>query len=449
MEIFDLNVDNYTIYELEDFFSLQSNTYGMNDVINRKDGLCNKIMNDLSIGHETKNNINTFLEKASKVLINSINEGMREANKDLVQKFDDFKVNMVPNTDKLIIKDPYAASNFTPKADGLNIASYGAPSGVINPVSFKTLLKGLTLDSRFRDNYFTTKSSDYHVTLPTRFDKVISYRLVSVTLPMSIYNVSESYGNNIIQIEWGATNAYGNTYNLVIPDGLYQQSDTRAALIADAINERLINDPLSPNNSGIDYKLRYSIDKASGKSIFGQLQAAGAPLYFKIIMNVDYYPANPVATQGQINYNKNVMLFLGWLLGFRNSEYVSSNVGPLLLGTTISESPCYMRMPLYGYIAIDDYQNNSNGYFIAAHSDSISIPNILAKINLSAFYTAVGPFNTWQMDLSLTEVNKIKKFFGPVDIQKMRVTLYDEYGRVISLNNLDFTIELAIECVYS
>ena len=48
--------------------------------------------------------------------------------------------------------------------------------------------------------------------------------------------------------------------------------------------------------------------------------------------------------------------------------------------------------------------------------------------------------------LKLIEVDNI---FGPVNIEKMRITLYDEYGRQVILNNMDWSCALMFECMYS
>jgi hypothetical protein len=36
-----------------------------------------------------------------------------------------------------------------------------------------------------------------------------------------------------------------------------------------------------------------------------------------------------------------------------------------------------------------------------------------------------------------------------VDIQRMRITLVDDFGRVMDLNNMDWSFALMFECVYS
>ena len=45
--------------------------------------------------------------------------------------------------------------------------------------------------------------------------------------------------------------------------------------------------------------------------------------------------------------------------------------------------------------------------------------------------------------------NKTRKFYGPVDIQKIHVRLIDQYGRLVDLNNMDFTFSLELTQLYN
>jgi len=48
----------------------------------------------------------------------------------------------------------------------------------------------------------------------------------------------------------------------------------------------------------------------------------------------------------------------------------------------------------------------------------------------------------------LSLVTTARQYFGPVDIQKLGVQLLDEYGRVIDLNNMDFSFCLTLQSIY-
>jgi len=42
-----------------------------------------------------------------------------------------------------------------------------------------------------------------------------------------------------------------------------------------------------------------------------------------------------------------------------------------------------------------------------------------------------------------------RQYFGPVDLMKLRVRLLDEYGRVVSLNNADYSFTIKVEQLYN
>lgn len=126
---------------------------------------------------------------------------------------------------------------------------------------------------------------------------------------------------------------------------------------------------------------------------------------------------------------------------------VGSNI--ILPAALVSEGLFYIKGPQYIFVAIDDYNNNVNNYYVSAYSDSINNRNILARINLSNRGNAGGVYQTSESDGFSSQINRSRNYFGPVSIEKLRITLYDEYGRIINLNNMDWSCSLMFECMYS
>ena len=77
MDAFDLNIDNYTIDELEDFFMLGRSAgvpvYDTTNVDQKKALLCNKLTSDAALTPALKSGIKSFLEQASGRIIMYIN----------------------------------------------------------------------------------------------------------------------------------------------------------------------------------------------------------------------------------------------------------------------------------------------------------------------------------------------------------------------------------------
>jgi hypothetical protein len=408
-----------------------------------------------------KAKLENFLENVSSILKNRGNgNGNGNGSTQDRENFTDLKMEMMTGTNSLIIKDPTSAHNIQINNNvnpGKDIDTYGTSRGVINPLLTNTILKAINIDTRFRENYYSTKSTNLTITLPFRVEKVISYRIVGITLPLSYYNISQSYGNNVIQINVFTRSAPGNvavSYNLILPDGCYnttQSNSEFSSTLEQVINNMLINDVNSPNNTILGLNLRYTIDRTSGRSIFAQdATISGTVAYnFDIIMSVE----NSLQS-GQVeeDYNRVLMTKLGWVLGFRFAKYSSSNTvatPPTTFGSIVSEGICFTKFPLYAFLAIDDFNNNANNYYMSVFSNSISVSNIVAKVNLTEFSQSSGTFQGSQGESSSTSINREKRFFGPVNIQKLKVTLYDDMGRVLDLNNMDWSLELAFECVYN
>jgi hypothetical protein len=252
-----------------------------------------------------------------------------------------------------------------------------------------------------------------------------------------------------------------------LQDGVYntQQSPSNfTASIEKEINNILNSNPNSPNVAipllpGLppSPKLVYTINRVNGKSIFAQDVTATQLYYFKIITNVGLNVTNGDVT---IDYdvNKGIITRLGWVLGFRVAQISSSNwdgdtanipPSPEVFGSLISSSICFTKYPIYGFLAVDDFNNNVLDYYRSVFSESISIPNIISRIDLTRLIESAGAFQASQGQSSSTSINTERKFFGPVTIQKLKITLYDDLGYVLDLNGMDWAVEFAFECVYN
>jgi hypothetical protein len=69
--------------------------------------------------------------------------------------------------------------------------------------------------------------------------------------------------------------------------------------------------------------------------------------------------------------------------------------------------------------------------------------NILARITVQT----TAPFSILAQN-NLNLVSTSREYFGPVNIQHMNIQLLDEYGRVIDLNNMDFSFCLTLTTAY-
>jgi hypothetical protein len=128
-------------------------------------------------------------------------------------------------------------------------------------------------------------------------------------------------------------------------------------------------------------------------------------------------------------------LKFGWFLGFRNGLYVG-NVNYVSEGIVNTTGPRYL------YLVVDDFNNNVNNNFYSAFNSSILNKNILARISIQT-----STFNILEQN-NLSIISNPRDYFGPVNLNAMNIQLLDEYGRIVDLNNMDFSFCLTLVTVY-
>ena len=105
--------------------------------------------------------------------------------------------------------------------------------------------------------------------------------------------------------------------------------------------------------------------------------------------------------------------------------------------------------PTYAYLGINDFNNSANDYFVGAFTASLFSKDIIARINLVKAMQNEGVYHSADDDGSSTQLNRTRNFFGPVDIEKLKISLYDKFGRIIELNNMDWSFTIAFDCLYN
>ena len=444
MEKIDLDISNYNTTELEEIFDL-TYPYTEGDVENKKHNLYIKVVNDENLSISHKQSIGKFLSDVEKKLTNIVKTGIEEsAPADPPNKFSDLKNTIIESGGNFIIENK-AIKNQAYKlsrTDGLSYSDDGGvPPGIINPIRIQSIKRALNIDSRFRPDYFSTNASDLHLTLPYKFSNVINVRLASIQIPLTYYAINESFANNTFTVLYdldASTGKFQEAKLIRLPDGNYNTSfsGSNASHIESVMNAEMLG---KIDQSKLP--LRYTVDRNSGRSIFAidpSSSLLGTP--YRIIFDGQLSFAGSQASDA---FASALPFYLGWQLGFRSGLYDAPS------GEAVaSEGICYIKGPQYIFLALDDYNNNVNNYYISAYTDSINNKNILARLNVSSIIQSNGVYNSGEDDGFSTQINRSRNYFGPVDIQRVRLTLYDEYGRIINLNNMDWSCALMFEQVY-
>jgi hypothetical protein len=418
---FDLNIHNYKLNELEEIFDLPQN-YDQAIIELRELKLRENICSDSSVNDNMRNETLEFLKQAKDNLINSLNN--------LKNKIT--KLNL-PNTDislrpSKIISE--SGSQYIIERDNTAF-SQSFPSefypGSINPLKKRSIRQYLNIDTRFRDNYYSTLSTNFHLDLPIKFGNVLSMQLSAFEIITSYYVISKQYGNNFFWITINQTNGESNKAQIIIPDGNYIPSD-----LLDYLNNYVSATGPLGSKDAIFNNIVFTINISSSSSGSGQMVIGFTELPSEGATITLDFQAN---TQGNPDNGTPLTLKIGWLLGFRLGIY-ENNVN------YVSEGIVNLTGPKYFYLVIDDYNNNVINGFYSAFNSSILNKNILARIS----YQDGSFINVSENNLSL--LTGPRQYFGPVDIQKLHIQLIDEFGRFIDLNNMDYSFCLTLQSVY-
>jgi hypothetical protein len=410
---FDLNIDNYNLKELEEFFGLNYNNYNEEAISKQESKLKLNILNDKNVSSTTKNNTLQFLSEVRKKLLNhikTITSNIYKFEKSLDNGL--HKSDIINSGSATIIKQ-----STTPYSNSFPSEFY---QGSINPLSKRILRQNVNIDTRFRNNYYTTNASNFNVDLPLKISDVVSLQLSALEFPSTFYVVSQVFGNNFFVLEISGL----APLIVTIPDGNYDYLSLQEYInnylqtvgTGNYQNIRFLSDINTPLGSGPS--------AGSGRMVAGSTSGTTA---FSINFLTDRY--------GNEDRQTPLPLKLGWLMGFREGYYENTL-------TYVSEGIINLLGPRYIYLVVDDFNNNVNDGFYAAFSSSILNKNILARISLQGTV-----FNLLSKD-NFNLITSPRQYFGPVDIQKLQIQLLDEYGRILNLNNMDYSFCLTFQTIY-
>ena len=128
------------------------------------------------------------------------------------------------------------------------------------------------------------------------------------------------------------------------------------------------------------------------------------------------------------------------LINRLTNEFSNNLINKKIIAT--SEGTGFLPSPRYGFLSINDYQNDYHDKIKIVYNNNIESNNIISKINLTP-YTSKSLASRDSAMLRLR--NKTRNYIKPVNINKLNIKFYDEYGRIIDLNNMDWSFTLVVE----
>ena len=449
MSNFDLNIQNYTINDIENFFKLTGKNYSKSDIEYKEYEMRNLLLQDKSLSKAIKRDVIVFCTAAKQwLLFSKFGERSIAPSNDEKNEHDRDDFQRPPTTIRKSIDStqiPLALSQEIARKDSELIYNHGKPyifvdnsefhKGNMNPLNNRIIQKCLSIDSKHRDNYGLSEASDFTIQLPSKISNVVSMQLANFEMPLTLYNISSCYGNHYLWIEL-TTQFYRDgpvtlhSKFIVLPDGMYSATTVIAT----------INDLLSPrDNSGnlVDPENYFSyinfyldIDEYTTGSGRTYVRPAGEKAFIINSIFMDF-TKDIEGVPDRVDYK----MRLGWNLGFRNQKYAGSLIYK-------SEAVLDIKTVKYVYLAVEDYQKSVNNLFVNAFESNRISEHAIARILLSTEDFTI------LMENSLNLVTEERKYFGPVDIQRLRVRLYDDHGRKLHMNYTDFSFVLNLKILY-
>lgn len=416
MDAFNLNVDDYSEKDIVSLLSLNQ-SYTVEDIEKSKEILKYQLLKNEEVDSEKKSNLILFLDTISETLSNKL------TNKHKLE----LPINSISkHGGNILINKKDKLENFD------------------NLISKR---KTINVDSRFRKDYINTKSNNFDFELLEKENNVKNIFISDVDIPSSYNTISHEYNNNTLLVDYYDNNAI----KIVIPDGKYKQHyDSNVGMnsikevidmMSDVNNEEygnieygeiVNNNFVNSGNTSPDYNIVLTIDKLTNKVTIKNLNN-------KIIKSVRFN----INSNGIYSSLINHQLTLGWLLGFNKSEYNNNTTNSF---SVTSERSCIALYPRYSYVSINDYQTNYTGnielsipYSLKLESNAVVNKNIITKVNLINNLKLLE-----SVDLP-NQLNRKRSYYSPVDIQKLSIALYDEYGRYLDINNTDWSFSLILE----
>jgi hypothetical protein len=433
MDDINTNISDYT---LDDLFSLLDISI---DTDSTYDDLTNKI----------KKNTNTYIQQFTKLNKPVIANFFKNVQDKLLNSSTQ---NDITNSSVIEYQHNYVYGQ--PGSNTVTNDMYNANNGAGNPIHRKTVTKLYNVDSRFRENYDTSTSTNYSVVIPEEQKGVIEMKLCDLELPTTYYPFNNAYSNNYMWIKVTDTNQNDTYLYVYIPEGNYYFTNFVGYIQFIFASTDFKIAPL-----GIFFDMTY--DNAGGVGegtgliqlgIFGSVNINANNFITEggTIINIELnFTAPPIlnyTTSRKITDPELLNLYsqtspiplnqkLGWMLGYRKGLYTGAI-------SYKSESILDIIGPRYLYLSVDDHRFSINSNFKPCNNSNLP-GTIMARLSLKG-----AAFNI-QTQNDFSVYSEPRYYFGPVNISKFDIKLLDEHGRIIDLNNNDFSFTLRLTVIYS
>ena len=400
----DLNVDNYTINDMKLFIRLSNqeeyNYYELKECVDKKI----QAISQLNLSLEEKSKIINFIKRIHFSLKDKLNI---KGNNNLAGIMDE----SYSITD--LQQDIKKLSSVVQERREKELESiYISPvnQGVVNDLKRNITTSQLSIDTKFRKNYFSSKSSNFTINLATPLKNVISMKMSSMEIANIQHVISETLGTNGFKVTKTPSSGSSVTATIKVPSGNYDTTTLESTLIG------ISTDVNTLAYAGCSISINSNTMRAtiSGTSNGDRLE-------------LDF--------QNLVHQNAPPMKTLGWALGFRKRHYKGQQ-------SYTGEGTVDLAGCKYIFLCINDFKNTTQDVCTILYENSFLRKHILARIPMREGKGAV------LFDDPSDKITKKRHYFGPVNIDKLHIQLIDEYGMEIDMNYNDYSFALEFDILY-
>lgn len=400
----DLNVDNYTIDDMKVFIRLPDKE--QYDYFTLKQHVDKKIqaITQLNLTLQEKSQIVDFIKRIHFSLKDKLNI---KGDNNLAGIMDE----SYSITD--LQQDIKQLSSVVKERKNKELESiYVSPinQGIVNDIRRNIITTQISIDSKFRKNYFSSKSSNFVVNLATPLKNVISMKMSSMEIANIQHVISETLGTNGFKITKTPSSGTSVSATIKIPSGNYDTIPLETAL--NGVN----TDTNTLSYAGCTISINSNTMRAT---IAGATDGDRLELDFQ---NLVHQSAPPMKT-------------LGWVLGFRKRHYKGQQ-------SYTGEGTVDLAGCKYIFLCINDFKNTTQDVCTILYENSFLRKHILARIPMREGKGAV------LFDDTSDKITKKRHYFGPVNIDKLHIQLIDEYGMEIDMNYNDYSFALEFDVLY-
>lgn len=335
----------------------------------------------------------------------------------------------------------------------------------INPTIRKEVVELLNIDSKYRRFDNEVSPTSFYFDLPAIIKNVTEITLNDFELPNTYYPLALEYNNNYFWVKFTKLHiptqeVLYEYFFVMIKDGSYytfnmlkriaEEFETKYGLVINiSLNLDYDNEGTVAEGDGkvnIEYIRSTDVNVTREHRVTVEINFSSPPIpnttgiMYQNYMYIKHFTNTEDLIEAEYLYNNEEHIDLshkfGWLLGFRKPIYnITSKI--------TSESVMNLLGPRYLFIVLNDFNNNNNNSFFSSSKYGILKDDIIARINISGSSFSITSDSTY----SLTTIPRI--YYGPINLEKLKITIYDEHERIINLNGADISFTLRIKTIYN